>query len=228
MKILTYAGLLLVAAAGCSDSRVPTEPAPQASGIGTVTRTSRVEEFGEQSAPEGVPPEYQVPTSLTVKADAGQNAKGEPYAQGTVEYWGTNARLRATVTLRENANEISEEGAWEQSALWPASRDLQESARLPMTSCGGTISANVYGEVWNVFLLSRSLVSWGHKGASAQASKPCSSSTGGGGSGGGGDGDTMTCYYVRTEYYEYDWTTGDLVYMGSESWSFCIYNMNAT
>jgi hypothetical protein len=174
-------------------------------------------EEGDQSAPEGVPPEYQIPTKLySVEADAGFT-EGLAYAQAIVRYFGTNAIARATV----KTNVGSDVGESARSDLIPASRELMATISYNMGTCGGTITGDAYGKVWNEFPIWGSISKWGEQSATGQAFANCPNSPRSGRGNGGGGGGDVTCYTLEIDHYWYYPATKTFEYRNTETYTWC-------
>jgi hypothetical protein len=155
MKQLMLAGLVAGLALACAESTsVLVPPAgPRA----------HFDEEGPQSAPEEVPAEYNIPTSISVGAGGGfeEIASGNmAYGQSVVNYTGTNGLAKATLEIAGYADAHGEKQV---SGFLPLSGSVDVYAiRNISETCGKSSRTEAYGEAWNEYI-SATVLSWGKK-----------------------------------------------------------------
>lgn len=215
---MRYSGpafIQLVLLAACAESgSIPTST----EGLRPLSNTSNYVAPGVQEAPAELGPEFQVPTSLSVEADAGWRY-GYAFAGTIVRYTATNVYAKATVTTESGSN--SHDGGDHQ--FFPVSNDFQvEDATVAMKQCVGTIRGTSFGKVWNETLLSTSLVRWGEQSASSTKHYQCPrSTTTTTTTPSGGASTEVTCYTLEIDYYWYYPDTGRVEYRYTETYSWC-------
>jgi hypothetical protein len=170
MKIRKLAVLwvpLLVAA--CDEAAtVPTDvPKPAVTQLLLPDSLSEHSLFsGPQLAPPDVPPEYQQPTTISVRALAGFNGQ-TAWGQAIVSYGGTNATASVDLVARNTLGNVvaTNSGSAQDAFFLPtiATLTASTSSYVP-AACGIYAQASAKGSVWMSFLNSSlSFLTWGNK-----------------------------------------------------------------
>lgn len=157
------------------------------------------DEVGPQEPPGSVPPEYNVPTTISVSAEAGftEIASGnEAYGKSIVNYTATHglANVRLEIAGYPDAN-----GEKQESGLFPMSNGVTAMTKRIITeTCGKSARAEAKGSAWNEFV-GVTVLKWGEKKRSdddtamldACPTRP---------PGGGGDIDHCDWYQMEISY----------------------------
>jgi hypothetical protein len=195
---------------GCAEAATTPLPTP----LESAAASSHYSEWSPQETPWELPPEYQVPTSIFLEADAGWRY-GNAFAGTIVRYTGTHVLARATVSAPTGSS--TTEGS--ASSLFPASRSLQiTDAEVPMPECKGTIMGYSFGKVWNEAFLRTSLLRWGEQSLSENRRFDCPVAQTGSAS---GSNEKITCYTIEIDYYVYHTDTGVVEYLYTTAYEVC-------
>jgi hypothetical protein len=151
----TRIGRIIIAAtlAACAEQAATTAPLVEE---GTSNRY-----IEGQQAPPGVPPEYDVPTSIDVEAGGGTTniSSGlRAYGQSVVNYTGTSGLAKARLEIDGYPDAL---GETQKSTLLPLSNGITATAlRNIAETCGKSLRTEAFGSAWNEFV-SSSVLSWG-------------------------------------------------------------------
>jgi hypothetical protein len=156
IHVKTRIGSILIAATlvSCAEPAATTAPLVESGG------SHRYIE-GPQEIPPGVPPEYDVPTTVDAVAGAGaiSIATGKyAYGQSAVNYTATTGLAKVRLEIDGYPDALGEA---QNSSLLPLSNGVTATAARNITeTCGKSLRAEAYGAAWNEFV-GLSVLSWG-------------------------------------------------------------------
>jgi hypothetical protein len=156
MKQLFLAGLAGGMILGCTEptniDRTPVGPKAEAY------------EVGAQEPSEPVPSEYNVPTSISVAAEAGftEIASGnEAYGKSIVNFTATHGRANVRLEIAGYPDAFGEK---QESSLFPTTKGVTAmTKRIIKETCGKSARAEASGIAWNEFVSLVNVLRWGEK-----------------------------------------------------------------